>query len=182
MLDTLQRSTEELRASERRNEAFLDAVPDVIFRVTRDGTITDARSPTKLPLMETSNDLVGRDAEQILALYSFLSPEHFTRSIAATEAALDTGVPQTLSSTSTWGSGRRYYQERFVASGKDEVIVLVREVTALKQVEEARRQGGAPQGDPPPGEKQPPGDLQPPRPAGARRRGRADPCPPHREP
>jgi two-component sensor histidine kinase/sensor domain CHASE-containing protein len=140
MLDALERSTEELRASERRNEAFLDAVPDVIFRVTRDGTITDARSPSKLPLLETANDLVGRDAEQILSLYSFLSPEHFTRSITATEAALDTGVPQMLDFHVDVEGGRRYYEERFVASGKDEVIVLVREVTALKQAEEARRQ------------------------------------------
>jgi two-component sensor histidine kinase len=140
MLDALERSTEELRASERRNEAFLDAVPDVIFRVTRDGTITDARSPSKLPLLETANDLVGRDAEQILSLYSFLSPEHFTRSITATETALDTGVPQMLDFHVDVEGGRRYYEERFVASGNDEVIVLVREVTALKQAEEARRQ------------------------------------------
>ncbi|HUJ74560.1 MAG TPA: histidine kinase dimerization/phosphoacceptor domain -containing protein, partial [bacterium] len=140
MLDALERSTVDLRASERRNEAFLDAVPDVIFRVTRDGTITDARSPAKLPLLETANDLVGRDAEQILSLYSFLSPEHFTRSITATEAALDTGVPQVLEFHVDVEGGRRYYEERFVASGKDEAIVLVREVTALKQAEEARRQ------------------------------------------
>ena len=140
MLDALERSTEDLRASERRNEAFLDAVPDVIFRVTRDGTITDARSPAKLPLLETANDLVGRDAEQILSLYSFLSPEHFTRSITATEAALDTGVPQMLEFHVDVEGGRRYYEERFVASGKDEAIVLVREVTALKQADEARRQ------------------------------------------
>jgi len=36
-------------------------------------------------------------------------------------------------------SGRRWYQERFVASSDKEVIVLVREVTDLKQAEEARR-------------------------------------------
>jgi len=91
MLDAQARSTEELRASERRNEAFLDAVPDVIFRVTRDGTILDARSPRRLPLLEAADDLVGRDEEMILPLYSFLSPELFDKSIAATAAALDSG-------------------------------------------------------------------------------------------
>jgi two-component sensor histidine kinase/sensor domain CHASE-containing protein len=138
MLDALDRSTEELRASERRNEAFLDAVPDMIFRVTRDGTIMDARSPAKMPLIETANNLVGKDPEQVLALYSFISPAHFDRSLAATKAALDTGVAQALEFHVDAESGTRYYQERFVASGEDEVIVLVRDVTAMKQAEEAR--------------------------------------------
>ncbi|MGA2479290.1 MAG: CHASE4 domain-containing protein [Spirochaetia bacterium] len=138
MLDALSRSTEQLVASERRNEAFLDAVPDVIFRVTREGTIMDARSPTKLPLIEATNNLLGKDPEQILALYSFISPVHFERSLAATKAALDTGTPQTFEFHVELAEGRRHYQERFVASGEDEVIVLVRDVTALKQAEDAR--------------------------------------------
>jgi two-component sensor histidine kinase len=139
MLDSIARSTEQLRATERRNEAFLDAIPDVIFRVTRDGSILDARSPTKLPLLDAANNLVGRDAEQILTLYSFISPEHFDRSLAAVEAALDSGEAQMLSFHVDVESGRRYYEERFVASGDDEAIVLVREVTSLKIAEEARR-------------------------------------------
>jgi two-component sensor histidine kinase/sensor domain CHASE-containing protein len=139
MLDAQAKATAELRASERRIEAFLDAVPDAIFRVTRDGTILDARSPRQLPLLETANDLVGKDAEMILSLYSFLSPGLYEKSIAATEAALDTGVPQMLAFHVDAESGRRYYEERFVAGSEKEVIVLVREVTDLKQAEEARR-------------------------------------------
>ncbi len=140
MLEALERSTENLRVSERRNVAFLDAVPDVIFRVTRDGTILDARSSAKLPLMETARDLVGKDAEQILSLYSFISPEYFDRSIAATEAALDTGIPQVLSYHVESEGGRRHFEERFVASGENEAIVLVRDVTAQKKAEEIRGQ------------------------------------------
>jgi two-component sensor histidine kinase/sensor domain CHASE-containing protein len=139
MLDAQAKATEELRASERRNEAFLDAAPDAIFRVKRDGTILDARSPRRLPLLEASNDLVGRDAEMIMPLYSFLSPEMFDKSIAATATALDTGVPQMMAFHVDSESGRRWFEERFVASSDDECIVLVREVTDLKQAEEARR-------------------------------------------
>ncbi|MFI5367506.1 MAG: CHASE4 domain-containing protein, partial [Spirochaetia bacterium] len=140
MLEALERSTEDLRVSERRNVAFLDAVPDVIFRVTRDGTILDARSSAKLPLMETARNLVGKDAEQILSLYSFISPEYFDRSIAATQAALDTGIPQVLSYHVESEGGRRHFEERFVASGENEAIVLVRDVTAQKKAEEIRGQ------------------------------------------
>ncbi|MGO9307784.1 MAG: histidine kinase dimerization/phosphoacceptor domain -containing protein [Spirochaetia bacterium] len=139
MLDAQAKATEELRASERRTEAFLDAVPDAIFRVTRDGTILDARSPRQLPLLEAANNLVGKDAEMILSLYSFLSPELYDKSMTATAAALDTGLPQMLAFHVDTQSGRRWYEERFVASSETEVIVLVREVTDLKQAEEARR-------------------------------------------
>jgi two-component sensor histidine kinase/sensor domain CHASE-containing protein len=140
MLDAQAQATEKLRASERRVEAFLDAVPDVIFRVTRDGTILDARSPARLPLLETANDLVGRDSEQILPLYSFISPELFDKAFAAVNVALDTGEPQSLVFHVDTDGGRRYYEDRFVASGENEVIVLVREVTDIEMAEEARRQ------------------------------------------
>ena len=139
MLDALARSTEELRSSERRNEAFLDAVPDVIFRITRDGTILDARSPAKIPLVETADALVGRDPEEILSLYSFISPEQLERSAAATARALDTGIPQTLEFTVETEGGKRSYEERFVPSGENEAIALVRDVTALAQAAEAQR-------------------------------------------
>jgi two-component sensor histidine kinase/sensor domain CHASE-containing protein len=139
MLDAQAKATEELRAIERRNEAFLDAVPDAIFRVTRDGTILDARSPRRLPLLEASNDLVGKDQEMILPLYSFLSPDLFDKSLTATEAALDTGEPQRMTFHVDTESGRRWFEERFVASSDKEVMVLVREVTDLRQAEEARR-------------------------------------------
>ena len=139
MLDAQARATEELRAAERRNEAFLDAVPDVIFRVMRDGTILDARSPRRLPLLETANDLVGKDEEMILPLYSFLSPELFDTSIAATAAALDSGSPQRILFHVDTDAGRRWYEERFVAASDSEAIVLVREVTDQRMAEEARR-------------------------------------------
>ena len=139
MLDALARSTEQLRESERRNAAFLDAVPDTIFRVTRDGTILDARSSHIETLLETAGNLVGKDAEQILPLYSFISPDLFDKSLAATEAALNTGVTQTLSFSVDTESGKRHFEERFVAATDKEVIALVREVTDIRNAEETRR-------------------------------------------
>jgi two-component sensor histidine kinase/sensor domain CHASE-containing protein len=139
MLDARERSTEQLRASERRNNAFLDAAPDAIFRVTRDGVILDARSPSKVPLMEVSTNLVGRDTEQVLSLYPFIAPGHFERSVAATKAAIETGTPQILTYDVEVEGTRRFFEERVVASGDEEAIVLVRDVTAQKQSEEARR-------------------------------------------
>ena len=141
MLDALARSTEQLRDSERRTAAFLDAVPDTIFRVTRDGTILDARSSHIETLLETAGNLVGKDSEQILPLYSFISPELFDKSLSATEKALNTGITQTLSFSVDTEAGKRHFEERFVAANDNEVIALVREVTDIRNAEEARRRG-----------------------------------------
>ncbi len=132
MLDALEKST-------RRNEAFLDAIPDTIFRIDRDGTIIDARSPAKLPLVEVANALVGKDTEEILLLYPFISPERLERSIEATAAALATGAPQTMEFDVEVNGVRRFFEERIVASGENEAIALVRDVTAQKRAEDAQR-------------------------------------------
>lgn len=132
MLDALEKST-------RRSEAFLDAIPDTIFRIDRDGSIIDARSPAKLPLVEAANALVGKGTEEILLLYPFISPERLERSIEATAAALATGVPQTMEFDVEVNGMRRFFEERIVASGENEAIALVRDVTAQKRAEEAQR-------------------------------------------
>jgi two-component sensor histidine kinase/sensor domain CHASE-containing protein len=132
MLDALEKST-------RRNEAFLDAIPDTIFRIDREGNIIDARSPTRLPLVEAADALVGKGAEEILLLYPFISPERLERSIEATTRALATGTPQSMEFEVEMEGTRRFFQERIVASGDSEAIALVRDVTASKQAEEAQR-------------------------------------------
>ena len=132
MLDALEKST-------RQNEAFLDAIPDTIFRIDRDGTIIDARSPTKLPLVEAADALVGKGTEEILLLYPFISPERLERSIEATARAFATGTPQTMEFDVEMTGARRFFEERIVASGDNEAIALVRDVTAQKRAEEAQR-------------------------------------------
>ncbi len=107
--------------------------------MTRDGTILDARSSHIETLLETASNLVGKDSEQILPLYSFISPELFDKSLSATAAALNTGVTQILSFSVDTEAGKRHFEERFVAANDNEVIALVREVTDIRNAEEARR-------------------------------------------
>ena len=141
MLEALERSTEELRVSERRNVAFLDAVPDVIFRVTRDGTILDARSSAKLPLMETARNLVGKDAEQILVpLFFHLSRSTSTGRLRPRRPRWTPGLRRSCHIMSSQRADGGTLKRRFVASGENEAIVLVRDVTAQKKAEEIRGQ------------------------------------------
>ena len=133
MLDAVERST-------RSSEAFLNAIPDTIFRIDRDGSIIDARSPTRLPLVEAADALVGQGAEEILQLYPFISPERLERTVEATARALATGSVQAMEFDVEMDGARRWFEERIVASGENEAIAIVRDVTAARQAEQAERQ------------------------------------------
>ena len=133
MLDAAERSA-------RSSEAFLDAVPDTIFRIDRDGSIIDARSPARLPLVEAADALVGQGTEEIAQLYPFISPERLERTIEATARALATGVPQALAFEVELDGRQRWFEERIVASGENEAVALVRDVSAVRRAEQAERQ------------------------------------------
>ena len=129
-----------MERSTRSSEAFLNAIPDTIFRIDRDGSIIDARSPTRLPLVEAADALVGQSAEEILQLYPFISPERLERTVEATARALATGSVQAMEFDVEMDGARRWFEERIVASGENEAIAIVRDVTAARQAEQAERQ------------------------------------------
>ncbi len=133
MLETVERST-------RSSEAFLAAIPDTIFRIDREGNIIDARSPSNLPLVEAADTLVGHGTEEIAQLYPFISPQHLERTIEATGRALATGQPQALELELELDGRQRCFEERIVASGQDEAIAILRDVTAEKRAEKAQAQ------------------------------------------
>jgi two-component sensor histidine kinase/sensor domain CHASE-containing protein len=139
MLESIERSTAELLVAEARGEAFLDAVPDLFFRVSRDGTIVDARLPVGLSFLPMGNELVGARLADLPGRFSMVQPAFVDKARAAIEQAITTGVPQTLMfTTGREGSGRAY-ECRIAAAGTVEVIALVRDITERELAEEARR-------------------------------------------
>ena len=138
MLDSLERSNADLVKMERRNEAFLGAMPDLFFLVDRGGTIVDARLPAGVPRLPASNLLVGTNARDLPGIWSRIDPAFIGRGVDGIHDTLATGVPQTLE-FSVDGQPPRTWECRIAPSGADEVLVLVRDVTAKRQAEEAQR-------------------------------------------
>jgi signal transduction histidine kinase len=119
----------ELERSERRNRALLDAIPDKMFRIRRDGVILDIQEnrwhhPTPRGVK------VGANA------YDVAAPRAVTeRVMAAGRRALESGELQTVE----WQLGKvgdlRHLEGRFVPSGDDEFLAVVRDVTRRKRHE-----------------------------------------------
>jgi two-component sensor histidine kinase/sensor domain CHASE-containing protein len=134
MLDSRDRSSADLLKMEQRNEAFLGAVPDLFFRVDREGTIVDARFPAGLSRLPESNRLVGVNARDLPATFSRIDPRFVELGLERIRDTLVSGVPRSSELTID-DDPPRTWECRFAPIGAEEVLVLVRDVTAQRRAE-----------------------------------------------
>jgi diguanylate cyclase (GGDEF)-like protein len=119
----------DLARSERRNRALLDAMPDLMARMRGDGVVLECTSPRAMGEMRPER-LVGRRVDILLGRKGAGKVrEHLA-------AALRTGEMQVFEHSLAIGGGARHYEIRIVASGGDEAVTIVRDVTERRRAEE----------------------------------------------
>lgn len=130
---TEQTSAEEaLGKSEAKNRALLDAIPDVIFRLGKDGTVLDFKAAKDSDLYTTPSQFLGKNIQQVL-------PPVVAELVMLCIQTLSTGEPQAIEYQLPINGILRDYEARIVASGDHEVMSIVRDITDRKQVESALR-------------------------------------------
>ncbi len=129
-IDDRTRAENELRESEARNRATLEAIPDLILRLRKDGTVLDLNKPSsdlfEIPVEQT----VGRNINE-LPLPEGLA-ERVERSV---NDVLEAGQVQSFEYELDGSKGRKDFETRVAPCGADEVLALVRDVTARKSAE-----------------------------------------------
>lgn len=120
---------EELRHSEARNRALLDAIPDLMFRVDRSGKYLDCQGGHTGDFLPASEH-VGKTILDVLPL------DIATQTMARIDQTLDSGTIQVFEYQFEGPAGRQDYEARLVASGSDEVIGIVRNITERKRGEQ----------------------------------------------
>ncbi len=129
--EALQRSERALQESEARNRAFLNAIPDMMFRVRGDGTLLDFQPAKTLQPLLPSGEFLGKNIAQLL-------PKEATdRLRVALAQALATGGAQFCEYRLAVGDSVRDYEARIVASGEDDLLALVRDISEHKRADEA---------------------------------------------
>ncbi len=127
--------TMELKASEDRNRAMLEAIPDLIFRLSSDGMYLDfihteigaAREPRIFPPPE---QFVGKHIDEALP------PELARKFLLASRRAHRCGDVQHLEYQFPMAEELRDREARIVAiPGSDETMVVVRDITERKAAE-----------------------------------------------
>jgi PAS domain S-box-containing protein len=127
------RSVRALRISEYRSRALLNAIPDTMFRVARDGTVLDIHSHDPENVVIPPEQMIGTSMYDIPA--DVISRETMEERRVLVERAFETGDAQTQEYEINAHFGRRFAETRIVPSGENEFVMIVRDVTAERLTE-----------------------------------------------
>ena len=121
-----------LQTAETRTRAILDAIPDMIFEVSRDGVFLDFMASAGLsPMMEPRN-FVGENIRELF-------PEGIARqSLFAIERAIDTGQVHSYEYGLPPGEEVQFFEARVAPVTSQSAIIMVRDISQRKWVETER--------------------------------------------
>lgn len=120
---------EDLQASQKRNQALVNAFPDSIFQLDHRGTLLDYKKGKEL---EWAMDIQGKIGEKI---ENFLPHNYSSILMEKIEKTLETENSQVFEYQQLHQGMVKYQEVRMVKSGVNEVIAITREITTRKEME-----------------------------------------------
>lgn len=120
---------EALRQSEARNRALIEAIPDAIARLDRNGVYLDIKAPSNFQPVQPSAQLIGQRQHDVLPPAMADKFQHFNALARAT------GTLQIFEYEVLVDQEVRMREARIVPISQDEVIAILRDITARKQAE-----------------------------------------------
>jgi diguanylate cyclase (GGDEF)-like protein len=122
-----------LRIADAHNRAVLAAIPDTFFRLNRDGFYLDYEQGHDASAGFSISDCVGSHIRDVLP------SEIAARLLDKAHAVLATQHIGSVDYTLTHEDSTRHFEARLVATGADEVLGLVRDISERKRTEEQIR-------------------------------------------
>jgi len=120
--------------SEAKTKAILEAIPDLIFLLSEDGEHLDFYAPNRSKLYLGRDDFLGKRVNEVLPKEVGKKYQYHIR------RALESCRIQVFDYQLDFPEGPRHYEGRMVASGKNETLTIVRDITESKRTENALRE------------------------------------------
>jgi PAS domain S-box-containing protein len=127
---------EDLLASEHRNKAIVDAIPDLLFRVSQDGRFLDSKVDPTDSLYMQPEAILGKEITEVL------SPVAAQQSMGAIERAfIEKDLQTVVFELGTGEKNKKIYEARVAPNlDEQEAVIIMRDVTEQKRIEEELRQ------------------------------------------
>jgi len=120
---TLKKYLYQIKQREQTIRALYKVIPDLIFRLKKDGTIIDYKSSEKGILYKPPEEFLGKKITEIL-------PEDIGKKIFHTlQIAFIHGGTHTIRYSLTLPTGTGYFEARLIRCSSDEAIGIVRDIT-----------------------------------------------------
>ena len=124
--DTARALEASLRASEAQAKAMLDAIPDLMFRMTGDGTFLDYRAHATNDLYVPPEQIIGNNVRELMP------PAFAEGCLGYIRAALASGSRQCWEFQLPLPNGPQDFEARMVPIGSGDVLAIVRNISASK--------------------------------------------------
>lgn len=120
----------ELNATQARSRALLSAIPDMIFRLDGAGRYLDFQPGQSFRPMLPAQEFIGKTIREVLPEeLAELASQHLKRVISS-------GMGQRFEYDIVTNDVPSYFEARMVASGENEVLTIVRDITDRKAREQ----------------------------------------------
>lgn len=123
----------DISVRKQAQQALLDAIPENFVRLRADGTYLEVKQAGDLPLPYSSAEMIGRN------IYDLMPRQTADIIMAATQRALASNRIEAFEYERELQGKRLYLDVRLAASGKDETVAMIRNVTKLREAEETIR-------------------------------------------
>ena len=120
-----------LVSSMSTNQTLLDVMPDMLFRISRDGVFVNSKSGSEEKFLTHRENFIGKRVSEVLP------PAVAEKTLSYVEKALQTGELQVFEYQLELNGSRSFFEARLVVSAEDEVMAIVRDITERCLAEES---------------------------------------------
>ena len=118
-----------LQQSEAKTSALLNALPDLMLRISRSGTYLECKPPKNFEMVMPISEMLGKNQSEVLPAEVAQQYQHYR------EQALVTDSIQVFDYEVPINGRKRHREARIVKSAENEVLQIVRDITEHKRAE-----------------------------------------------